>query len=272
VDEVFRDFSGRSAGFDVIAALGWVAAAPNAKPSAASDAILRLLDLLDSDLPSPNVREEKTDEGTRLEVGAQTLVYTDLLPDVIGGIARIVCSGKLPKGILERAVKRLVEKYRALVEYREVWAPGNMVELARAMAEIARRKETPAESRLDILEALRANVHNLSTARILSEACSEVDERSRRFQEIAAGFAKRLFELLVHADYREREDRRVIVAALGRLALCRGLKAEFRSRAVEALLEEYAPDFREGRAVLEKLAAALPKEIRRKIEAVFARS
>lgn len=278
--EIARDYlkalPGSQHWFDLVAALGWIGASPACDPGVACDILLRLLDLLESDLPTPEVREEKTEDGTRIDVGAQTLVYTDLLPDVIGGISRIACSGRVPAGILERTIRRLADKFRSVAEYREVWAPGNLVELARAMAEIAKRPETTSESRTAIIESLMGNVQNLSTARIVSEVLA-VEDKSKRHQTLAGECARKLFSLLSREDYREREDRRAIVAALGRIALNKGFggskeeDAALRGRALEALLEEFRSDFAEGRGVLERLAgcATLPKEYRARIRTVI---
>jgi len=273
VEEVAKEYRDRAIegreGIHLLSALGWLGSAPAISTRASADIALRLLALFDQEMPAPEVRETRTDEGVRLVVGAETLIYTEFLPEVIQGLGRIACAGKLPLGTLDRVIDRLTEKFRALVEYREVWAPGNSVELARTLAAIARRPETPAESRVGIGEALLENVRNLSTARLVSEVFAD-SLRAKRWSELGAEAGRRIFRMLEGRDYRDREDRRILVAALGRLALNRGFDSD-RERAIEALLEEYRPDFVEGRSVLARLAACrwVSKDLRRRISSIL---
>lgn len=271
VAEVCRDTLKRATGgtawLDAIAALGWIGAAPACAASASADIALRLLDLLEQDLPWPEAKEEKTEEGLRFVVSAQSAVFTDLLPDVIQGVARIACSGKLAPGTVGLVVRRLASKFVALVEYREVWAPGNVVELARALGEIARRGKTPVEDRVHAAETLFGNIRNVTTARVLAEVLAE-DVPAKRWGDLAVEAANRMFRMLESRDYQEIDDRMALVAGLGRLALNRGLKkADLRARAIEALLGEYRPGFAEAKSVLERLAASksIDKDLRRRI-------
>ena len=279
VEEVYRDYSAKVGNaehrFDLIAALGWVAASPRASRQMAADIALQLIRLFDCNLPSPGVTRSDTEEGPMFVLGEETEVYTDLLPDVIGGVARLVCSGKLAPGVCVRTTDRLLEKYDAVMEYREVWAPGNVVELGEALSRIARYDHTSSEVRKKILETLLRNARNLATARILSEVFSGISEDSDPFAVLAETCVEKLFELRDHPAYQEMEDRRVLLSALGRMALVPsiGLSEKngirWKTRAVEALLEEAGPGYPEGNQVLRALAqsSSLPSELVERITA-----
>lgn len=274
VSDVYRDYSGRlresENRFDLIAALAWIASAPGASRKMAADTALQLLRLFESDLPSPGVTRSESEEGPLFVLGEETEIYTELLPDVIGGIARMVCSGKLAPGVRAKTTRRLLEKYDAVMEYREVWAPGNVVELGEALSSIARGAGTSTEIRRAVIETLLKNARNLATARILSEVMSSVPEDSDSFAVLAEECARRLFDLFEHPAYREREDQRILVSALGRMALVPRLGSSadtdraLKTRAVEALLGEAGPGFPEGSRVLRSLSGSdhLPRELR----------
>jgi hypothetical protein len=261
---VYRDYSKNLKEsphrFDLIAALAWVAAAPGASRQMAADITLQLIRLFDCNLPSPGVTRSETEDGPMFILGNETEVYTDLLPDVIGGVARLVCSGKLAPGVCVRTTDRLIEKYDAVMEYREVWAPGNIVELGEALSQIARYEKSSSEIRKKILETLLKNARNLATARILSEVFYSIPENTDPFAVLAETCMDRLFELRAHPAYQEREDQRILVSALGRMALVSSIGlsekkgASLKRQAVEALLEEVGPGFPEGNQVLQELS------------------
>jgi hypothetical protein len=265
----YRDYVSRvgkvSHSFDLLSALGWIGASPACDPTSSKDIALRLLELLESPMPDLDMTESKTDEGTHLMLGGSTRVYTDLVPDLIAGIQRIVLAGRLEAGFADDVVDRLCAKYRDLVSYKDVWAPGNVVTLAEAMGGIASAASTPAPRRGRIIETLLQNVRNITMVRILGHVCCRPDDEAPEFAEQAGRFASRCFQMLERPEYAEVDDQWALIQALGRTAQSRlGADAEETKRRVVDLLLERRDKFMGARLLLKELAASpsLPEAIR----------
>ncbi|HKS16590.1 MAG TPA: hypothetical protein VJU16_04705 [Planctomycetota bacterium] len=256
-------------GTDLVSSLGWLAASPSADPARASDVALKYMDLLDSPMPDVQMDETKGDDGVHLILGVQTGVYTDLIPELLSGLRRIFVAGRIAPGVRSRIAERLCVRYAAVTEYREVWAPGNLGELGELLGVAASAPGTDPASRLRIIQALRANLRNLGTVRVLAEVFSRTDEDERGYLEALEEFAGEVLSYLDRPEYREREDQRILVEGLGRIAGNRRLAADRaeserrRERIVEMLLE-HAGWMREARPLLRALAenGNLPKALR----------
>jgi len=260
--------------YDLVAALGWLASAPGADPGRAADVALKFMDLLDSPMPDVEVNETQSDEGTHLFFGAQTSVYTDLIPEILAGLRRILESGSPSPGVRRKIAERLCDRYAAVVEYREVWAPGNVAELGELLGAAASAEGVDAASRRKLIDTLRTNLRNLATVRVLSGVFSKIDEEERGYIESLDRFTTEVLVFLDRPEYRERDDQRILLESLGRIAGNRKLagdKAESerrRERIVELLLE-HAGWLREARPMLRRLAegAHLPKALRARARA-----
>lgn len=282
--EQFREYRGRlgrvNYNFDLILALGYLGASRNIEPREATEILLEMLNSLDGRLPDPLLSERRAGEGTRIYIGRESMAYTEFVPNVLRAIRMIYLSGKVPKRVREIAVARLVRRWQDLVEFREVWAPGNLLDLAEAMAEMARSPHSDLPMRVQILRALVQNVKNLTVARIASETFVFEDEDAEPYVQALGEYVRTLMGLLAHPDYQQQEDRRQIVAALGRVAGHRRLAPSrkdsemLRDRIVELLIEHNVPNFREPRRLLERLQGSknLPAALRKKIRAVVERT
>lgn len=260
--------------FDLILALGYLGASKNIEPKDATNILLEMLNSLDGKLPDPMLSEKRSDEGTRIYIGKESMAYTEFVPNVLQAIRMIYLSGKLPRRVREITVTRLVRRWQDLVEFREIWAPGNLLDMADVMAEIARSPHSDRTLRIQILRALVQNVKNLTVARIASETFVFEDDESEEYAQALSDYVKALMALLSHPDYQQQEDRRQILVALGnvvgnrRLASSKKDTEVLRERIVELLIEHNAPNFREAHRVLHRLhdSKNLPVSLRKKIK------
>lgn len=260
---------------DLIASLADLAAAPTCDPGGAAQMALRLLDYLESPLPDPAVREEKTAEGTRLLVGAQTTVYTDYVPELVRGIRNVCLSAQLPDRIRAEAIRRLCERLKAVLGYREIWAPGNLVDLAEALGDIALSNHASASQRRQIVETMLDNLRNLSIIRILGRIFGEGAGDAAEFGALAGAFVTRTTDLLASREYAAIEDQHVLMCALGHAALGKQLgrtkrESEQRRARIVELLISHRDRVRETRALLQRIAS-LPaaKSLRARIAEVL---
>jgi len=277
VAEVLKEYSARVGrvpyNYDLLAAMGWLASSPASDAGSASDVALKFMDLLDSPMPDPEVSETRTDEGLQLVVGAQTSVYTDLLPDLLGGLTRILLAGRISPGVRRVIAGRLRDRYLAVTEYREVWAPGNIVELGELMGALALSPGLPPETREAIVEALLTNLRSLATVRILGGIFARHDDEDPAYLDRLGAFVGEILRFLERSEYQERDDQRLLLEALGRAAGNRRLASDRREselrreRIVEMLLENGAW-MREAKPLLRALAASphLPKALRKRAE------
>ncbi|HEU4333477.1 MAG TPA: hypothetical protein VFT32_03200, partial [Candidatus Eisenbacteria bacterium] len=259
---------------DLVAALGWLASSPAADPGRAADVALKFMDLLDSPMPDVEVNESRSDEGTHLLFGAQTSVYTDLIPEILAGLRRILEAGKHAPGVRRKIAERLCARYAAVVDYREVWAPGNVAELGEVLGAAAAVEGVDPASRRMLVDALRTNLRNLGTVRVLAGVFSRHDEEERGYVESLDKFATDVLAFLDKPEYRERDDQRILLESLGRIAGNRRLAADKgeserrRERIVELLLE-HAGWLREARPLMRRLAESghLSKALRERARA-----
>ena len=256
-------------GTDLVAALGWLASSPSADPARASDVALKYMDLLDSPMPDVQMDQTRNDEGVHLILGVQTGVYTELIPELVAGLRRILQAGRLAPGVRSRIVERLCIRYAAVAEYREVWAPGNIAELGELLGAAASSPGIDPASRHRLIQALRANLRNLGTVRVLAEVFSRSDEDEKHYLDTLEEFAGEVLSYLDRPEYREREDQRILVEALGRVAGNRRLagdraESERRRERIVDLLLEHASWLREARPLLRVLGenANVPKALR----------
>lgn len=262
---------------DLFAAIGWLASSPHVSGSSAEITVGRLVGLLEAPMPDLDVSETRSDEGTHLTVGGQTAVYTDLIPELIGAIGRILASDRPDPEERRELVGRLAVRYLAVAEFREVWAPGNVVDFGTALVRIATSEHAGADDRRVLLTALLANLRSATSVRLLAEAFSRTEETDPMYATLLGKFVDRTIAMLGRADFRERDDQRVLLDSLGRAVLNRSLGTEAelseerRIRVVELLLE-HAGIFPELRARLRELGSSphLPPDLAARIRGTSA--
>ncbi len=254
--------------YDLVAGLGWAGSAPTLDPASATDVALRLVDLLETPMPDLETEEKRGDEGMHLFVGGATGVYTEFLPELIGGLGRIVSGGRLPAAVRLDIVRRLALRYRSVAEFREVWAPTNLSDLGAALASIAASPGCPSEERRLLVDALLGNLRSATTARILSSAFARSDDEDDAVSALLGRYVDLTLAMLARPDFRERDEQRVLLESLARVAGHRRLgtepeQSDERRRRILELLLEHSTLFRELKPLLKRLAASphLPAEL-----------
>jgi hypothetical protein len=303
----------------MVCALGWIASSPRAGAPLRLDLLVLVIELLSRARADALVTESRTDEGTRLEFSAHATRQTDFIRELIRAAQRILCApggstplisgvaplaapppnqmslttgavagppdspgAGLPPGIRERAARRLVEKWRAVSSFDEVWAPGNVTDLAEALGAIAAAPGVPMAVRTDILDALLDAARSIPIIRILGRASAwEPSDReptpppadASAFGAKAQEVAERFAGMLQHADYSDPEDQEVLLEAIGRIAGGAFLGASpeeagaVRRQLVACLFDGTTHGHPRGRRALESLATSprLPDDLRRAV-------
>ena len=278
VNATCRDYLARigkvAHSFDLLESLGWIASSPACDSMLSVDVALQLIGLLESPMPDLEVTESKTDEGTHLQLGGSTRVYTDLVPDLIEGVKRIVLSGRVGPKVEDDLVGRLTAKYADLVAYKDIWAPGNLLALASAMADIAIAESAPSARRGRVIEALLANVRNITMVRVLGRVLATAGESADQ----SARFVGACLEMLDRPEYSELEDQWTLIEALGRACRAKQIgrtKAESdeRKRRITDLLLERQGKFTGIRELLRALGESehLPKALKKQIDSTRGR-
>lgn len=263
--------------FELILGLGHLASSPSVGARETVALALELMSSLEGKLPDPQVSTVQTEDGPRLTFGRETLAYTDFVPNVLEALRRIYASDKLPTGIRMMLTRRLLRRWETLATFEEVWAPGNLVALAETLSQFSRNPATPADLRNETVAALVQHVRNTTIARVLSETLVFFDDEGDEYGRIVEEFARRLLEMFDAPEYRNPDDRRAILTALGRIAgharLAAGSKKEsetLRERIAELLVEHLSPSFQEGYRLVRALSESkhAPAPLRRRLEGV----
>lgn len=281
--DVFEDFRAalkkKKAGYDLVIGLGHLAASPGTPVKETCNVVLDMLQTLEGKMPDPSFRQQKTEDGIRLVIGSEALAYTEFIPNLLSAITMIYESGKLPDTLRSRVIDRLVGRWDDLIEFREIWAPGTVIDLARAFCALARHPSTDPVQRAQMYEAILRYCRNTTICRILADGLRATDEDSDANAEINARFVEALMELHRHPDYQQADDRRAVLASLGRTALNRRLakskkeSERVREQIVELLIEQSGPGQREILRLLREIAgsphvgAALKSRVQTVVEA-----
>jgi hypothetical protein len=114
-------------------------------------------------------------------------------------------------------VEVLLERWQALVEFREIWGPANVASLAEALATIAGAPIAPPPPRLLLLEALGRQEGSLHVASLISLVAARLEE-DPELEPFFSQFAIRLLELSREESIVEDpEDLEQVLGASARL-------------------------------------------------------
>jgi hypothetical protein len=249
----------KKSGFDLVLALGYLAASPATSAKDACDVALDILQTLEGKLPEPHLGQEQTDEGVRLVISDEALAYTEFIPNLLSAVTMIYSSGKLPATVRGKVVDRLIRRWDDLIEFREIWAPGTVIDLARCFCTLARHPSTAPEERHRLIDAILRYCRNTTICRILADGLAGIEDDSDEQADLVGRFVDNLQDLFRHPDYQQADDRRAIVLALGKTAMNRRLsrsKKESerrREQIVELLIEQSGPTQRDVSRLLREL-------------------
>lgn len=278
--EIFKEFRGslkrKKAGFEMILALGHLASAPTTPAKDSCDVALDMMQALEGKMPDPVLSQENTEEGVRLVISNDALAYTEFIPNLLAALSMIYESGKLPETVRSKLIDRLIRRWDDLIEFREIWAPGTVIDLARSFCAMARHASTPSAHRYTLFEAILRYCRNTTICRILADTLHATDEDSDEFAEIVGRFVDNLLDLHRHPDYQQPEDKRAVTAALARVAMNRRLSPSkrdsdrLREQLVELVIEQSGPQQRELARLLREIARSphLSAALRSRLQSV----
>lgn len=148
-----------------------------------------LLKILSQPMPENLVTEERTTEGgARYAFSDATLVYTDVIPRVIFGLGEILLRESVPATLAGSILIRLINRFRDIVSYRVVWAPSNILQIAKVLAQAGKSSRSTLVHKHEILKTLFSRIQNKSILVLLAEIVvanpeSEFDEYAKEVLE-----------------------------------------------------------------------------------------
>lgn len=119
------------------------------------------------DTPTPTTTDAATGEVT-FELDERLAAHTEHVPRILAALTRIGRSPHCQGEVQRRLVDRLVGQWRLVASWKLVWGPGNVHELANALALLASDSAFPGPLRVRVAEALLPQVGQLAVARALA--------------------------------------------------------------------------------------------------------
>jgi hypothetical protein len=162
-------------GLAAVPALGHLAAGPHAAPELRSALIDRLLAILATDVADegrPALREEAGDDGPTFIFDARLAAHTERLPVVLMALRRIGAAAAVPQPLRQRVLDSLAERWRQVVDWSLVWAPGNVALLAESLAAIGSTSDAGPRLRRSAAEALARRREHPAVAVDLARICA----------------------------------------------------------------------------------------------------
>jgi hypothetical protein len=214
-------------------------------------------------------------------LGNEILAYTDMLPTLLQGFKDISLSPEMPVSLRERILAALLSKWDAVLEYREIWGPGNQSLMLDTLKEIALSDITPEENLLKVFNQIRIQYERPPYL----SAAGEISFARQDLPSIGAATAVALKDALaywVDRDRIERSDETRILTALGRMISVHKLgddpvvADQLRARVLDLLYNALRHKVKGVDIVLKDLSArsglseSLKEEIQSRVKNAFA--
>jgi hypothetical protein len=207
-----------SAVYDVIDAMGYLAAGESLDGRERIEIGHLLLSFLKRALPTVGGSMKKNAQGEDvLEFGRETTAYTDMVPRVLDGLGRLLQAAATPKALYSKVLADLTQLWRAVTDYKMIWAPASVITLGRLLGEVAlsgREKEAVVD---DIAELLARRVHLLPIMQVLGRLAS-INEGSERLDRILQNVMTELLRRLSAEQEPEIVERRQILETMFQIA------------------------------------------------------
>lgn len=257
--------------YDVLDALGWCAAGRWTDMEYKIDICYLFTTLIDKKMPDRLFQEREGLDEKVYELSFKTTAYTDLLPIVISGLARLATPADVPAMIRKRVVEYLLKKWQELVDYRVIWGPKSITDLAQAMRDLCLSECTPHEDKIAIGKALYQKKDLFPVMDIL--AVISQTQATDEFVHIGEQLAQHLVDIAHQEDYSRAEDREQIAQAIGtvlqanRLSVLAEKSEALREKLLYTLFEALREDVFGVRDILRDLLAcqALSERLRNEI-------
>lgn len=171
--------------------------------------------LMDRRLPENLIKEKKQGESKIYECSVKTSAYTDLLPVLLQGFLRLAVSSNILPTLRSAIIRYLLEKWEQLVSYKILWGPKNTTDLAETLYFICMDKATQEEERVGILRALCQKISIFSITEMISNLL--VHCTGKKIEPVAEEISLSVLELCQSDDYKNQEDREILLRCVGRM-------------------------------------------------------
>lgn len=258
-----RERLGKSSNaYDILEALGWLAAGESLSRAERLETGYLLLNVLKKGVPGMSGRMKKNTEGEMvLHFGRETTAYTDMIPRILEGLGRMIKAQATPDVLFEAIAAELMKLWDEISDYRRIWAPAATITLARLLGEIAlgeRRKDSMAD---EIAELLSRRLILLPVMQVLSRLAI-VQRDSERMDLIAHRAFNELAKRLNEEPLPEITERRQILetmAAISKRARIGEREKDIehaRGLVIEAAFDAMRDKMFQARLILQDLASA----------------
>ncbi|MBI2193269.1 MAG: hypothetical protein HYU36_14935 [Planctomycetes bacterium] len=202
--------------FEVLRALGTLSANPATPLEERLNTATLFLQLFRSDMPQVSTRMSESGSEPVLELGHEILAYTEMMPTLLQGFESICISPEIPMGVRERVVEALRLKWRAVMEFREVWGPANITRLLGVLRTIAASLETQSKDRLKIFQALTAEVQDPGVLAAVGEICAHAPSDAS-IRSALPDFLDRVLAYWTEGGRMGREESLRVLRSLGQM-------------------------------------------------------
>lgn len=248
--------------YDILEAMGWLAAGDNLDRNERLEIGYLLLTVLKKGLPGMSGKMRRNAEGEQvLHFGRETTAYTDMIPRILEGLGRMIAAPKTPDILFEAIVGDLTRLWAEIVDYKRIWAPAATITLARLLGDIAlgpRRSDGVAD---EIAELLSRKLILLPVMQVLSRLAM-VQRASERMDIIAQRAFNELANRLNQEPQPEVTERRQILETMAaiskRARICERDKdiEHARNVVIEAAFDALREKMFHARLILEDLSRA----------------
>lgn len=279
LSQVLREKLGKTSDvYDVLEAIGYVAAGASLSANERLECGYLLLQVLTRGLPGLSGRMKRNTEGEMvLHFGRETTAYTDMIPRILDGLGRMIESPRTPEPLFERIAGELLRLWSEIVDFRRIWAPAATMTLARWLGRVAlgtRRSDRMAD---DIAELLSRKLILLPVMQVLSSLVIARQD-SERMDLLSARVFAELTKRLNEQPGPEPTERKQILETMAAIARRPRLGERdkdidhARNVVVEALFEALRDKLMFARSLLDQfagtpgLAENLRNDIRRRLK------
>ncbi|MCC6463748.1 MAG: hypothetical protein IT463_00245 [Planctomycetes bacterium] len=282
---VLRAHVGRSSAvYDVLEALGWLAAGANVSAIERLEVGYLLLNVLKKGLPSPSARLRRNAEGEAvLHFGRETTAYTDMVPRLLEGLGRMLEAPRTPEALFLRISRELITLWSEVTDYRRVWAPAATMTLARLLGQIALGARRPEQMVHQIADLLTRRLILLPVLQVLARLIAANPEADAMNAVAARAFTE-LSRRLTQEPLPEFVERRQILETMTAIVLRPRLGdrerdiEHARRVTVEALFDALRNKMFQARGMLEQIVAGkhmsetLRTEVQRRLKPAAGRA
>ena len=267
--------------FELLRALGKICGNSTSPTHDRLDTTNLFLQLFRSDLPEVQTKVIEIDLEHIHHLGKEVVAFTEMIPTLLEGFQSISLAKEIPQSLRERVIEALLAKWRAVMDYREIWGPGNIHLLLSTLQELGMAETTSPEFRRGIIDAFQEDIEHPQVMAAIGDICFQSPEEPL-ISEITPAILQKAIGYWVAREKMDKADAPTILRSLGQMITVNPLgddpqQAErIRSRILSLLFDAIRDKVRGMDEVLRFLAESpgIPeaerKEIQDRLRDVFA--